>query len=430
MNCYNSFEGQSVNHSFRELATFGLERVAFISVHGCPIARLGERDTGGMNVYVLQAAKELGSRGIKVDIYTRSHDPAEPQIVQLGEHTRVIHLAAGPYGEPKGALYQYLPQFLYNVKRYQVAHGLSYSLVHSHYWLSGWVGSFLARSWQVPHVTTFHTLAEVKKQARPGEQEPSLRTREEARVVAEADRIVAFSTHERQSLTKLYAANPTKVTVIPCGVDLALFRPRRKAWAKGKLGVQDKKVILFVGRIDPLKAVDLLLQAVAMMEEREGVRLVIVGGNPQKDQEVQRVKALALELGLGDVVSFTGAVDQKELPLYYSAADVFVLPSYYESFGLVALEAMACGTPVVAARVGGLKDVVKDGVTGYLIPWHCPDPYTERLEVLLSNDGLRASMGRAARTAAQERGWDTVADQLFHLYGQLLEEPRAAAVGE
>ncbi|MSQ40787.1 MAG: glycosyltransferase family 1 protein [Dehalococcoidia bacterium] len=406
-----------------------MERIAFISVHGCPVARLGERDTGGMNVYVLQVAKELGKRGVKVDIYTRHHDPADHAITELGEHTRVIHVTAGPYGEPKDTLYQYLPQFLNNVKRFQVDHELEYSLVHSHYWFSGWVGSLLAEGWHVSHVTTFHTLAEIKKQARAGEQEPSIRSQGEWKIVHEADRVIAFSRHEKDALTRLYSATPSKVEIIPCGVDLELFKPSRKSSAKKQLGLQGKKVVLFVGRIEPLKAVDLLLRAVALLEDREKVHLLVVGGNPHRDRELRRVKALAVELGLGEAVSFTGTVDQNQLPTYYSAADVFVLPSYYESFGLVALEAMACGTPVIAARVGGLKDVVKEGLTGYLIPWRCPEPYAERLEVLLSHEDLRSSMGQAARKLAKEQGWGKVAERLLGVYQELLERPQSAVVG-
>ncbi len=406
-----------------------MERIAFISVHGCPVARLGERDTGGMNVYVLQTARELGKRGIKVDIYTRHHDPADHAITEIGEHTRVIHLAAGPYGEPKESLYQYLPQFLSNVKRYQVAHDLTYSLVHSHYWLSGWVGALLAEAWQVPHVATFHTLAEIKKQARSGEREPVERTQGEMDIVQEADRITAFSRHEKEALAQLYGAHPSKVAVIPAGVDLELFQPHAKAQAKKELGLQDKRVVLFVGRIEPLKAVDLLLQAFALLEDRAGVHLVIVGGNPHQSRELKRLQGLAAQLGLGDGVSFEGTVEQSRLPMYYSAADVFVLPSYYESFGLVALEAMACGTPVIASRVGGLQDVVKDGVTGYLVSWRCPEPYTERLEVLLSNEGLRSTMGEAAHRMAQGQGWGAVAESLLQVYQELLEPPQAMAAG-
>ena len=416
-------------HAFDMLAGSVSERVAFISVHGCPVARLGERDTGGMNVYVLQVAKELGERGLKVDIYTRHHDPADHPITELGEHTRVIHVPAGPYGEAKEALYQYLPQFLHNVKRYQVAHGLTYSLVHSHYWLSGWVGSLLAQSWQVPHVTMFHTLAEVKKQARSGEQEHPIRIQSEERIVKDADRIIASSRHEQEAMVRLYKANPANIAVVPCGVDLELFHPRGRSWAKGQLGLRGKKVVLFVGRIEPLKAVDILLRAVALLEEGEQVHVIVVGGNPVQNREVKRVKALAAELGMSDRVSFEGTIKQQELPVYYSAADVFVLPSYYESFGLVALEAMACGTPVIAARVGGLKDVVKDGVTGYLIPWHCPEPYAERLEVLLSNEGLRSSMGKAAYQVAQGQSWGLVADQVLAVYQELLEQPQVAVTG-
>ena len=396
-----------------------MQRLALLSFHGCPVARLGEKDTGGMNVYVLQIAKEFARRGNKVDVFTRCHDPRDPQIVDLGDGARVVHLKAGPLSETKEALYQYIPEFLNNLLAFQRSEETPYDLIHSHYWLSGRVGMELSKSWNVPHVTTFHTLAKTKLQARAGEKEPDLRVSVERRVMGSADAIIVSTAQERDDLARLYQTSPHKVRIIPAGVDLGLFRSLDKTQARKELGLSEKKVILYVGRIEPLKGLDILLNAIAMLEDTSDTRLLIVGGKPGLDKELDRLKSLASQLGIANFVTFTGALGQTELPKYYSAADVFVLPSYSESFGLVALEAMACGTPVVVSRVGGLKTFVKDGETGYLIPWRCPEPFAQRIEVLLTNPPLREMMGKAAAAKAQQMSWGGVANSMLDFYSCL-----------
>lgn len=374
-----------------------------------------------MNVYLLELARELGSRGYLVDIYTRRHDPNDPQTVTLAENARVVHLQAGPHQEPKEGLYDYIPEFLDSLRAFQHSEGLSYDLVHSHYWLSGWAGTFMAREWGVPHVTTFHTLGKTKLQARAGEREPQVRMDTEARVMEEADAIVVSTVQEAEDIARLYHVPSHKVEVVSAGVNLSLFRPRDKGEARKALGLTDRRIILYVGRIEPLKGLDILIQATALLEDASDTRLVVVGGIPGKDRELERMRAMARGLGLADLVTFTGAVAHDELPDYYSAADVFALPSYHESFGLVALEAMACGTPVVASRVGGLTSFIGDGVTGYLVPRRCPEPFAQRLEILLSNESLRGSMGRAARAKAEGMSWAVVADGLVGVYSTLTE---------
>ena len=405
-------------------------RIAVISVHGCPVLRSGEKDTGGMNVYLLELAKKLGQLGLMVDVYTRYHDPQDPQVIQLGQNTRVIHIYAGPYGEPKGSIYHDLPQFVRNLQSFQRSHGLSYDVVHSHYWLSGWVGNILSREWGVPHITHFHTLAEVKRRARVGEREPALRSTVERQVVQEAHRIVAGTPHERDALVRFYGAQPGKIVVIPCGVDTKRFRPMDQEEARTHLGLNGAHVVLYVGRIEPLKGVELLLRCIAGVEHNSEYKLLVVGGRLHRDRQLAQLRTLAQELGIGEKVNFLGSLPQEELPYYYNAADVCVVPSYYESFGLVALEAMACGTPVIARRVGGLLNLVRDGYTGYLIPWHCPDPFAERLEVLLASNSLRKAMGRAAHSWAQQWSWDLVATQVEEAYQELLTAPLALAAGE
>ena len=231
---------------------------------------------------------------------------------------------------------------------------------------------------------------------------------------------MAFSEHEREAIARLYNTVGDNIEAVPCGVDVERFRPIDSDQAKRDLGLQGSKVVLYVGRIEPLKGIDILLKAVAQLEQPESVKTLIVGGDSGSDGEMERLKTLAGELSISSQVSFLGRVEQQELPAYYSAADVCVVPSYYESFGLVALESMACGTPVVASRVGGLPTIVKDGVTGYLVPWRCPEPFADRLEVLLSSPVINRSMGEAARIRALTMGWSAVADSLLSLYGSLL----------
>ena len=372
-----------------------------------------------MNVYVLQVAKELGLRGYQVEVYTSYHDPKDPQIVKLNENARVVHLKAGPYRETKESLYHYIPEFLTNLRRFQRSEGLVYDLIHSHYWLSGWAGAILAREWLVPHVTTFHTLGKTKLRARAGEREPELRLVTEKRVMESADAIVVSTSQEMEDVSRLYQVSPYKVEVVPAGVDLELFHPADMGQARKVLGLTDGRIILYVGRIEPLKGLDILIRAMALMEELDDTRLVIVGGTSGRNRELERLRTLGGELELGDVVTFTGAVKQQQLPTYYNAADVFVLPSHYESFGLVALEAMACGTPVVASRVGGIPTYMESGKTGYLVPWRCPEPFAQRIDMLLANDALRGNMGLGARAKAEGMSWGSSADRLSDFYSCL-----------
>lgn len=396
-----------------------MRRLAILSFHGCPVARLGEKDTGGMNVYVLQLARELARQGTNVDVFTRYHDPNDPKVVQLEEGARVIHLKAGPIDAAKEDLFDFIPEFLGELYAFQRSEDTTYDLVHSHYWLSGRVGMTLSQKWDVPHVTTFHTLAKTKLRARVGEREPMRRVNVESLVMQNVDAIVVSTEEEKQDVVHLYDAVPRKVSVVPAGVDLDLFEPIEKPIAREALGIREKRVILYVGRIERLKGIEILLRSAALVEDIADTRVLIVGGHPENDTEQDRLRALTAELGLQDVVTFTGAVEQAELPNYYNAADAFVLPSHSESFGLAALEAMACGTPVVASRVGGLKTFIDSGETGYLVPWRCPEPFAQRLEMLLANPELKNAMGTAARAKALKMGWGHTADRMLECYSGL-----------
>ena len=395
------------------------KRIALISFHACPNADLGEGKAGGMNVYVRELSRSLGALGLQIDIFTRCHEGQESDVVYLAEGARVVHLPGGPQRADMESLFSYLPEFVEQVHRFQQREGLQFQVVHSHYWLSGWVGGELAHDWNVPHVVSFHTLAKAKMQARAGEREPALRSIIEGQLMTSTELVVSLSHQEKEAMVRLYGAPEDRIEVVPCGVDLSLFRPLDVAKARQRLGLNGEKIILYVGRIEPLKGLELLCQVAAIMEYEEPFKVLIIGGDPEAEGEVDRLRDMGHEMGIGHALEFLGRMDQETLPFYYSAADVCVVPSYYESFGLVALEAMACGTPVVACRVGGLPGVVQHGLTGYLHPWRCPEPFADSVEVILSSRRLQKSMGEAAREWAISMGWDSIAAQISCLYDSL-----------
>ena len=396
-------------------------RVAILSLHGCPLMAPGSGEVGGMQAYIWSLSGELASQGVAVDIFSHWHDAEEPELVRVSDQVRVIHLPGAGKGDlDKERLAEHLADYVRLTLRYAGREEVQYDLLHSHYWLSGWVGERVRRAWHVPHVVNFHTLGEIKNRAWQGQRESRRRIATERRLVADADAIIATSAQERIEMMRLYDAEPERVAVIPCGVDLATFRPQDRLEARSLLGLpSDGSFVLYAGRIEPFKGLDLLIQASAMLEDRADLTVLIAGGHPI-DPEVRRLQEMAGSLGLEQAIRFLGTIPHDRMPLYYSAADVCVVPSYHETFGLAALEAMACGTPVVATNVGGLQSLIRDGETGYLVAWHCPDPFADRLELLLRNASLREAMGRAARAWAEKFSWSSVAAQVLNVYRQLL----------
>ena len=373
-----------------------------------------------MNVYVRELSRALGESGIAVDVFTREHECAGDGIQWISPSVRVIHLPGGPPEAAVGDLFEHLPPFLDQVTSFCEGEGAEYDVVHSHYWLSAWLGQRMARNLHVPHVVTFHTLALIKMQSRAGESEPPEREDVEREAMLNADCIVAFSGHERDAMAGLYGADPGKVKLAPCGVDLEKFRPMDQGEVRRQLGLNGEKLLLYVGRVEPLKGLDLLVETAAQIEaEDENVRMMVVGGGGPGEPETDRVRRLAEEREVDGLIEFVGRVDQDQLPLYYNAADVCVVPSYYESFGLVALESMACGTPVVASRVGGLPTLVHHGHTGYLKPWRCPEAFANSVEMIISSDCLQESLGLAARRRAEMMSWENVAAMISAEYRAL-----------
>jgi len=396
-------------------------RVAMMSVHGCPLARFGSKEAGGMQVYIRELSRAMGRRSMVVDVYTRLTDPRLPEVVEFGENVRVIHVKAGEVGPmDKNEVFDRLPEFICNVRHFADDHGLKYQYVHSHYWLSGWVGSLLSRRWNVPHTVTFHTLARVKNRALLGPSETEHRAEIETKVIAGADAIVVSSEHERHALLGLYGARRDRIHVIPPGIDLGLFRPVDRGQAKAELGLEGRDVVLAVGRMDPVKGFDLLLRAAALLPQLDGVQLVLIGG-AEGDREHERLRSLASNLGLDGRVAFLGAVPQQQLPLYYCAASIVVVPSHYESFGFVAAEALACGTPVIASKVGGLPTIVRDGENGLLVPWRRPEAFAERIAWLLADHEMLGRLTSGARASVERLSWASAAERTIRLYRQLGE---------
>jgi D-inositol-3-phosphate glycosyltransferase len=415
-----------------------VRRIAVLSVHTCPLATLGGKKTGGMNVYVRDFTRELGCFGIQADVFTRSQDDCQPMIKHdLGCGSRVVHIPAGPEKPiPVAQIFQYLSEFTENVLAFAAAEGIHYDLIHSHYWLSGLVAEQLQRVWsaggqaRVPIVHMFHTLGYMKNLIAQDESEraPQERLDGEAHVVRIADRLIAATPAEYEQLIQFYGADAGKIAIVPPGVDLGRFHPIASDDAKTHVGIPCGDAnILFAGRIEPLKGIDTLLRAMSILQERhpEAVKntcVAIIGGDPWADDldaEMARLQELRAQLGIHDLVTFLGAKDQDVLPYYYAAAEMVVMPSHYESFGMVALESMAMGTPVIASEVGGLAHLVRHGYNGLHVPSRDPEALAAAMLELLEDEGLRARLGNQARIDAKQYAWDRIVSRMLEVYREV-----------
>jgi D-inositol-3-phosphate glycosyltransferase len=416
-------------------APLPVRRIAMLSVHTCPLAMLGGKKTGGMNVYVRDFSRELARRGIQVDVFTRSQDDCVPRVVHdLGENGRVIHIPSGPERPiPVAEIANYLDEFTQGVLDFAAREGIQYDLIHSHYWLSGLVAEQLQQAWlreegrRLPIIQMFHTLGHMKNRIAQQESERASQTRIEGeqRVIGLVDRIIAATPAEQAQLNWLYDADMDIVAIIPPGVDGERFRPLAKETAKAWVGIPDHhRNIVFAGRIEPLKGIDTLLCAMALIQQRhpgvvQDVCVAIIGGDPWSDDpdaEMARLQEMRTDLGIKDIVTFLGAKDQNVLPNYYAAAEMVVMPSHYESFGLVALEAMSMGTPVVASEVGGLAFLVQDGVNGLHVPSRDPEALAESIYELLTDEAYRDQLGRQAQEYARQYTWTNIVDRMLRVY--------------
>jgi D-inositol-3-phosphate glycosyltransferase len=401
-----------------------------LSVHSCPVGELGTKDTGGMSVYIRELAREMGRRGHLVDIYTRFHGSACARVVALGTNVRLLHLGDGQVeGVDKQELFPYLEDFFRELEAARVSRGVRYDVIHSHYWLSGRVGQWARERWQVPHLLMFHTLGAVKNALFFREVEPELRISTEKHLAAQCDRILAASDREREQLTRFCGVPCDAVGVVPCGVDLDRFRPVGKARAREQLGLDpEEPVVLYVGRFAPLKGIDRLLEATAHLKRRRDLRLMIVGGDGEEAAESRELAGLSKRFGILDSVTFRGRADHEDMPLYYSAADLLVLPSHYESFGLVALESLACGTPVVTTRVGAMERIIRQDETGHVVEDASPTTLAEAMEDFLP--GSSTGSAEEIRASVLDWNWSGAASAMINEYVHLLEKRERDTSGE
>ncbi|WP_232050414.1 D-inositol-3-phosphate glycosyltransferase [Actinoplanes sp. OR16] len=402
--------------------------MATLSVHTSPLEQPGTGDAGGMNVYIVEVSKRLAARGVEVEIFTRATKSGLPPLVEMSPGVHVRHVTAGPFeGLDKEELPSQLCAFTTGVLRAEAAHPPGYyDLIHSHYWLSGQVGWLARERWGVPHVHTAHTLAKVKNLfiATGDRPEPRARLIGEEQVIAESDRLVANTRFEAQDLIEHYAADPARVSVVQPGVDLERFRPGIAD--RARFGLPERgRIIAFVGRIQPLKAPDVLISALAEMKTGDATLVICGGPSGSGLDRPSSLIELAASLGVADSVVFLPPQTGADLAALYRAADLVAVPSYNESFGLVALEAQACGTPVVAAAVGGLVTAVRDGISGVLVDGHDPADWARVLERLLDAPAFVSKLAAGAVAHASQFSWDRTADNLLRVYRDAVTEHRA-----
>jgi D-inositol-3-phosphate glycosyltransferase len=411
-----------------------IQRLALVTVHASPLAPMGGKKTGGMNVYIRKLALELGQRGIEVDIFTRAVDPAQAHIDEsLGSQVRVINITAGGTFEMgPDELFPHLSEFTAGVIAFGTRHNRTYDLIYSHYWLSGWVAHQLSDMWGIPFVHMFHTLGHMKDRIAASSQTPQQRIYVETQITAWASQIIAATPAEYAQLRWLYRANRTRISIISPGVDLEQFHPMSEAEAKQHIGVDaGTNLLLFVGRIEPLKAIDIIIEALYDLRYNQpdlltNLQFVVIGGDPndREDEELNRLRDMVTEYELDDHVAFWGARDQTQLPYYYAAAKAVLMPSDYESFGMVALEAMATGTPVIASAVGGLAYLVHDDQNGFLVPSRDPKTLAQRIAQLLREPEKHQAMRAAAANHARAYAWSAIGSALLNQFESVLSHQR------
>jgi D-inositol-3-phosphate glycosyltransferase len=396
-------------------------KIAMLSIHSSPIGDLGTRDTGGMSVYVREMAKELGKKDHHIDIFTQHNVGKHDPVIHLYDNVRLIHLSGEIRGDiAKSSLYEILPQLFNELESFRIKENITYDIIHSHYWLSGVLGLKLQSSWNAHHLITYHTIGAVKNLTCPIENASELRLVNEKKLAKLCDQIVVPTRKEKEYLLKYYDSPHDKIRMIPCGVNLDIFNPRDKISARRQLGFRsDDRIILYVGRYTPIKGIDRLLTAflnLTHLTHLTHLRLVLVGGDGEHSPMFKELQSKAKTLDIENRLIFAGRVEQKILPEYYSAADVLAVPSYYESFGLVALEALACGTPVVTTPVGAMENIVQDGVTGYVSTDSDPQQFAKDIETILlkqQHNGLSSSKIRAT---VAEYTWSRSASLLLDAY--------------
>jgi len=419
-----------------------IKRIVMISVHSDPLAKIGSLEAGGQNIYVGALSKELGHRGIGVDIFTRLDSKRKKKIINYSKNVRVIRLHAGPRRFiPKELLAEHLPEFISKFLYFKKENKLNYDLVHGHYWEGGWVAIQIKRILKIPMVQTFHSLGYIRYhtlkkfgEEKPNSKEFNKRIKIEKEIMEVVNKIIATSPYEKEDIIKYYKINPEKIKIIPCGVDLKKIKPVNFIEARKKINYpKEKKLILYVGRIEWRKGISTLIRALAEIiklkpELKENLRLIVIGNiKSQKDQkadkgEVRRLKDLSRSLNIRELIDFLGLIPQELLRFYYSAADVCVIPSYYEPFGLVALEAMSAKTPVIASSIGGLKYTIEEGKTGLLFPPRHPKILAKKIIKIFNQPDLKEKLIKNAYTQVKEKfSWSIIVQHIIELYKSIIK---------
>ena len=399
-------------------------KILIISYHTCPENKLGSKDSGGLNIYLHEISNELGTRGHSVDIFTREHDIRDPLEIEINNNSKVIHLNAGDLAEEKHQMHNYIDLFTSNLINYIDEQNLQYDLIYSNYWMSGIVGELISEKLKIPHIITFHTMGLTKRAVNYLENESDFRIENELDLIKKSDAIVVPTQQEKENLILNYKSE-NNIYIVSPGVDLEKFKSKNKFESREKLGLsQTTKILLSVGRLEPIKGYDVLINALSFLNISDDfdVRLLIIGGDSKSQNELERLNSLKLKHGLSNQVNFLGAIDHDELPIYLSAADVFVMPSAYETFGIAALEASACNLPVIAPQVGGLKSVVKHGQTGFLSVNKSPESLMHYLEILLKNKPLRELFGVNSRLHAMNYSWGKSSEDLISVFEDVLSK--------
>ena len=404
-----------------------LFNIAFLSVHSSPLGQPGLGDTGGMSIYIRELTKELANIGHKIDIFTRSQEPESPEIIEFAPGARLVHIKVGEQaGLDKLLVYNAAPDFACAVENFRKKNNLKYDLIFSHYWISGIAGRYLQVWWQVPQMIMFHTLGAIKNALGIGEDEPDLRLEEERLVAGDSRRIIASTETEKIALFRFYDVPPEKVVVLPCGVNLDQFKPQDKTAMRHKLGLGESPIILFVGRIERLKGLERVIVSLPYLSTFKP-KLVIVGEDGIRPGEVQNLKLLAIKHDVTDSLVFRGLIPNEQLTEYYNAADVCIFPSYYESFGLVPLEALACGTPVIATDVGNLKNIIRNGETGYVLTDSRPQNMADKIAEVLKKTNPKLSDQQYIRSSIIPFSWAHVAQAMSRQFDNLLDTESAVA---
>lgn len=411
-------------------------RMAMISVHSSPFGPLGTQDTGGMSVYIRELSRELGRLGHRVDIFTAAGGEAtgSPLPPRLHPNVRLVRLPLGNGSPaPKAELPAHLNTFAQAIEGFRARTGADYDLLHSHYWLSACVGEELRTIWNLPHIITFHTLGAVKDEVLGSGADPPCRMAAERDLSAACDRIVVTSRREQRNLVRLYGARPERIRIVPCGVDPVLFRPLDRREARRRIGAAgDERILLYVGRFAPEKGLERLLRTVPRLAHIRNLRLIVIGG--ESGPEIERMRDCARSSGVGDRVEFTGRVDHAALPVFYNAADLLVVPSAYESFGMVGLEALACGTPLAATRVGAMDELIVPGRGGCLAEGFEPDGLARAIEAALALPHAANDLEREEiRRTVLRYEWPRAAREILAVYRSVLpcgNAPRAALAAD